>query len=42
MTCVKISPRSVLEAALLCAAFVAIVPASAGGQTTEKWEQHLT
>ena len=34
MTRIEISP--VLEAALLCAALVAIVPAAAGAQTTEK------
>ena len=36
MTGVKIRPLSVMEATLLCAALVALVPAAAGAQTTEK------
>ena len=36
MTHVKISPLLLMEAAVLCAALVTIVPAAAGEQTTEK------
>jgi len=36
MTRVKIRPLSVMDATLLCAALVALAPAAAGAQTTEK------